>query len=153
MSKLQTTLSEMGLVLPKPATAVATYAPFNCSGKTLMISGQLANANGQFIKGTLGADLNLEDGIRAAQLCALNIVAQIGNACDGDFSKVESIFRLGAFVQTTNDFIDIPQVANGCSDLLTKLFPGTALHARSAVGVASLPLNSAVEIDAIVILK
>lgn len=143
-------LEELGLTLPQPAAPVASYVPAVEAGGLLYISGQIAfAADGSLMTGRLGEDRDLDYGVEAARRCGLMLVAQM-KAALGDLSRVERIVKLGAFVNSTADFTDHPKVANGASDLMVALFGDDGRHARSAVGVPSLPLGVAVEIDAIV---
>lgn len=144
-------LSELGITLPKPAAPVASYVPVVVHNGMAYVSGQIAFADGQVIKGRLGADVSLDDGIAAARACGLMILAQLDAA--GLLEQVERVVKLGAFVSSTPEFIDHPKVANGASDLMEQVFGGAGQHARAAVGVAALPLGAAVEVDAIVALK
>ncbi len=146
-------LAEMGLTLPKPAAPVAAYVPVVIAGGMAYVSGQVSMRDGQLIKGRLGENMGLEEGMAAAQACGLMIVAQLKAALDGDLSRVEKIVKLGAFVNSTADFVDQPKVANGASELMVALFGGAGRHSRSAVGVPVLPLGVAVEIDAIVAIR
>lgn len=150
MSRVEQRLSELGLTLPTPVAPIANYVPFVRSGNLVHISGQVSiDANGG-ITGTVGADLTLEQGQAAARLCALNLLAQMKAACDGDLDRVKRVVKLGGFVQGAADFIDIPSVINGCSDLMVAAFGDNGRHARSAVGVFRLPRGFAVEVDAVV---
>ena len=150
MNRVETRIAELGLTLPNPVPPIATYVPSVVAGGLLHISGQVSvDANGG-IKGVVGEDVSLEQAQDAARLCALNLVAQMKLACGGDLSKVKRIVKLGGFVQAGPDFFDIPKVINGASDMMVELFGDDGRHARSAVGVYRLPLNFAVEIDAIV---
>ncbi|CAN5371875.1 RidA family protein [soil metagenome] len=150
MNRVETRLAELGLALPSPVPPIATYVPSVIAGGLLHISGQVSvDANGG-IKGVVGEDVSLEQAQDAARLCALNLVAQMKSACGGDLSKVKRIVKLGGFVQAGPEFFDIPKVINGASDMMVELFGDEGRHARSAVGVYRLPLNFAVEIDAIV---
>ncbi|MCX9145866.1 RidA family protein [Erythrobacter sp. WG] len=144
-------LAELGITLPKPAAPVASYVPVVVSGGMAFVSGQIAFSDGKVITGTLGKDVTLEEGQVAARACGLMILAQLEAA--GLLDSVARIVKLGAFVSSTPDFYDHPKVANGASDLMEKVFGGAGQHARAAVGVAALPLNAAVEVDAIVALK
>lgn len=144
-------LAELGITLPKAAAPVASYVPVVVSGGMAYVSGQIAFVDGTLMTGKLGADVSLEDGQRAARACALMILAQLEAA--GLLEQVERVVKLGAFVSSTPDFFDHPKVANGASDLMEQVFGGAGQHARAAVGVAALPLNAAVEVDAIVALK
>lgn len=144
-------LAELGITLPKPAAPVASYVPVVVSGGMAYVSGQIAFADGKVITGTLGADVSLEEGHAAARACGLMILAQLEAA--GLLDSVARVVKLGAFVSSTPDFFDHPKVANGASDLMEQVFGGAGQHARAAVGVAALPLNAAVEVDAIIALK
>ena len=143
-------LAELGIRLPEPASAVANYVPFVQTGNLVHISGQLSNDAAGGIKGTVGANVLPDRARDAARMCGVNLLAQISAACDGDLERVVRIVKLGGFVQAGPDFIAIPAVINGCSDLMVEVFGDKGRHARSAVGVYKLPLGFAVEVDAIV---
>ncbi len=140
-------LQALGLTLPAPAAPVANYVPFVVSGNLVTVSGQVSSSPDGLIKGIIGKDLDLPQGIEAARFCALNLIAQLKAACDGDLSRLRRVVRLGGFVACTADFIDHPKVINGASDLMVEVFGEAGKHARAAVGVPSLPLGAAVEID------
>lgn len=143
-------LETMGLTLPAAPAAVANYVPFLISGDLLLISGQISKAaDGTVIAGLLGAACSNEDGIKAAQACALNILAQ-AKAALGSLERIEQVLRLTGFVASAPSFTDQPKIINGASDLMVAVLGDRGRHTRAAVGVASLPLNAAVEIDAIV---
>ncbi|MEM7727697.1 MAG: RidA family protein [Pseudomonadota bacterium] len=144
-------LNELGLTLPEAMAPVANYVPFVVSGNLVFVSGQISKIGDETVGGRLGEGLTVEDGQHAARLCGLNIVAQLKVACDGDLSRVRRIVKLGGFVQATPDasYADIPQVVNGCSDLMVALFGDAGRHARFAVSAPSLPLDVAVEIDCV----
>ena len=143
-------LKELGIELPPPAAAVANYVPFMRTGNLLHIAGQLSNDASGGVKGTVGVDVDMDEAVRAARLSGINLLAQMNAALDGDLDRVTRIVKLGGFVQAGPDFIDIPKVINGCSDLMVEAFGDAGRHARSAVGVYKLPLGFAVEVDAIV---
>ena len=143
-------LAELGITLPEPAKAVANYVGYVRTGNLLHFSGQLSYDASGGVQGTVGVDVTPEQATEAARLCGLNLIAQIKAACDGDLDRVVRIVKLGGFVQAGPDFIAIPAVINGCSDLMVEVFGDAGKHARSAVGVYKLPLGFAVEIDAIV---
>ena len=150
MSEVEQRLTTIGVVLPAPNAPVANYVPFVRSGSLVYISGQVSvDANGG-IKGIVGDEIDLEAGKAAAFLCGINLIAQMRAAADGDLDRVARVVKLGGFVQAGPGFFDIPKVLNGCSDLMVEAFGEAGRHARSAVGVYRLPLNFAVEIDAIV---
>ncbi len=146
-------IAELGLDLPEPAKAVANYVPWVRTGNLVHISGQLSNDASGGIKGTVGVDVSPEDAARAARTCGVNLLAQIKDALGGDLERVVRVVKLGGFVQAGPDFIAIPAVINGCSDLMVEVFGDAGRHARSAVGVYRLPLGFAVEVDAIVEVK
>jgi enamine deaminase RidA (YjgF/YER057c/UK114 family) len=149
MSQVENRLRAAGVELPTPVAPIANYAPSVRSGAMLHISGQVSlDAHGG-IKGVVGVDVDLQRAQAAARLCGLNLIAQI-KAAVGDLDDVKRIVRLGGFVQSGPDFFDIPKVINGCSDLMVEAFGDLGRHARSAVGVYRLPMNFAVEVDAVV---
>lgn len=149
MSSIAQRLSDLKITLPDAAAPAANYVPFVKSGNLLFISGQLPFENGKLAhNGRLGENVSIEDGYKAARLCAINIIAQIKAA--GGLEKVRRIARVGAFVNSTADFTDQPQVANGASDLFVEVFGDAGRHARAAVGVPALPRGVSVEVDAVV---
>lgn len=150
MSKVEERLKARGLVLPEPVAPVANYVPFVRSGALVHISGQVSVDAGGGIKGVVGQDVGLQEAQQAARLCGLNLIAQMKAAAEGDLDRVARVVKLGGFVQAGPDFHEIPQVLNGCSDLMVHAFGEAGRHARSAVGVYRLPLNFAVEVDAVV---
>ena len=151
-NNIETALATKGIELPTPAAPVASYLPAVEANGLLHISGQVSMTDGKLITGRLGENMSLEEGQRAAEACALMIAAQIKKAV-GSLDRVERIVKLGVFVNSTADYTDHPKVANGCSDMMEVIFGAAGKHARSAVGVASLPLGVAVEVDAIIALK
>ena len=143
-------IKELSINLPKAADPVGSYVATKISGKFLFISGQISmTQDGELIKGKIGKDLDKNKGYDAAKRCALNIVAQAKKACNGDLSKIKSCIKLTGFVNSTDDFIDQPQVINGASDLIASIFGDAGMHTRAAVSTNSLPLGVAVEVDAI----
>ena len=153
MTDITAKLAELGLELPKAAAPVAAYVPVVEQGGLLYVSGQLPFRDGQVVTGRLGDDTDVASGYDAARRVALMLLAQIGNALGGDWSRVERIVKLGVFVNSAPDFTDQAKVANGASELFESLFGEAGRHARAAVGVAVLPLGAAVEADAIVAVK
>ena len=150
MSNIEHRLAELGIELPKPNAPVANYVPFVRVGDLLHISGQVSLDASGGIRGVVGEDVDMETAIRAARLCGLSLLAQMKAACDGDLGRVSRIVKLGGFVQAGPTFFEIPKVVNGCSDLMVEVFGDVGRHARSAVGVYRLPMNFAVEVDAVV---
>lgn len=149
MGNIDARLSELGIVLPTPPAPVASYVPFVVSGNLVHVSGQVSVDSQGGIKGKLGDQIEVEEGQAAARLCGLNLLAQVRAACGGDLDRVKRVVKIGGFVNVTPDFDPIPMVMNGCSDLMVQVFGDAGRHARSAVGVANLPLNFAVEADGI----
>jgi enamine deaminase RidA (YjgF/YER057c/UK114 family) len=146
-------IADFGITLPQPAAPVAAYVPAVEIDGMLHISGQISFAeDGGLIKGRLGEDLQLDEGIAAARRCGIMLLAQI-KAALGSLDRVERVVKLGVFVNSTPDFVDQPKVANGASELMQDVFGDAGKHARSAVGVTVLPLGVAVEVDAIVAVK
>jgi enamine deaminase RidA (YjgF/YER057c/UK114 family) len=150
MSTIETRLAELGITLPEPVAPVANYVPYVNAGGIVHISGQISLDASGGIKGVVGDDVDFDTAVKAARLCAINLIAQMKAACGGDLSRVQRVVKLGGFVQAGPDFFDIPKVINGASDLMVQVFGDAGRHARSAVGVYRLPLNFAVEVDAVV---
>jgi len=147
---LKETLTELGHELPAAAPPAANYVPFVTVGNMVFIAGQIPFLNGEKMHlGRLGENLSIEQGVAAAQACALNILAQANAAAGGDWSKIKRCVKLGGFVNCTPDFNDHPVVINGASDLIANVMGDAGKHARFAVGAPSLPLGVAVEIDAV----
>jgi enamine deaminase RidA (YjgF/YER057c/UK114 family) len=144
--------AELGLSLPEPAAPVAAYVPVVVTGGLAFVSGQVSIVDGHLLRGRLGEDLGLEQGVAAARACGLMILAQL-KAALGSLDRVERVVKLGAFVNSAPNFTDQPQVANGASELMVTVFGEAGRHARSAVGVPVLPLGVAVEVDAIVAVR
>lgn len=148
--QIEQRLRDAGLTLPPAAAPVAAYVPAVQSGAMLYLSGQLPMQNGApAIKGLLGGAVSLEQGAEAARLCALNLLAQAKLALDGDLDRIRRLVKLTGFVAATAAFTDHPKVVNGASELMITVLGPAGRHARSAVGVASLPLGAAVEVEAI----
>jgi enamine deaminase RidA (YjgF/YER057c/UK114 family) len=147
--RIDRALADLGLALPEAAAPVAAYVPIVEAGGLLHLSGQLPFKDGTLMTGRLGDGVDVDGGQEAARACGLMIVAQLKKYL-GDLARVERIVKLGVFVNSTPDFTDQPKVANGASELMVALFGDAGKHARSAVGVPTLPLGAAVEIDAIV---
>ena len=136
--------------MPDAPDPVGSYVATKIVGKFLYISGQVSiNEKGEFIKGKVGKELNLEEGYEAAKRCALNIVSQAKKACGNDLSRIKSCIKLTGYVNSTDNFTDQPKIINGASDLISSVFGEIGKHTRAAVSVNSLPLGVAVEVDAI----
>ena len=144
-------IKDLGITLPVPAAPVANYVPCVIAGSLLYVSGQVPMNNGKLMfAGKVGADLFVPEGQMAARQCALNILAQAKAALGGNLDRIVGIVKLGGFVNSTPDFTEHPQVINGASDLMVEIFEKKGEHVRFAVGVASLPLNASVEVDAVI---
>ena len=147
--EIEARLKALDIVLPDAKPALGSYVPFLHLNGLLFISGQLPLVEGKVaVAGRLGEDVDLSEGHEAARLCALNILAQAKSAL-GDLDGLVQLLRLNGFVNAAPGFADHPKVINGASDLLVEILGGKGIHTRIAVGCASLPLNAAVEIDAI----
>ena len=147
---IEDNIKKLNINLPKAPDPVGSYVATKIVGKFLYVSGQVSiNEKGEFIKGKVGKELNLEEGYEAAKRCALNIIAQCKKACDSDLSKIKSCIKLTGYVNSTDNFTDQPKIINGASDLISSLFGEIGKHTRAAVSVNSLPLGVAVEVDAI----
>ncbi len=150
MGQIDDRLNELGITLPEPAAPVANYVPYVVSSNLVFISGQVTlGPDGVEYQGKVGADFTTEEAAKAARLCGLNVIAQLKAACGGDLDRVVRCVKLGGFVNAVPDFTDHPKVINGCSDLMVEVFADKGRHARFAVGAGGLPLNVAVEVDAV----
>jgi len=153
MTDINTTLTDLGISLPDAPAPAANYVPFVQTGNLVFISGQVSLDADGLVRGKLGENMAVEDGQKAARLCALNLLAQLNAACGGDLNKVSRVVKLTGFVNATPDFNQHPQVINGASDLMAEVFGDAGQHARAAVGSSSLPLGVAVEVEGIFELK
>ena len=150
MSAVRDRLQALGHELPRPPVPIANFVPFTVTGQLVFLAGQVNEWNGTVpYVGKLGETFDIETGVKAARLCALNLIACLELACEGDLDRVRRCIRLGGFVNCTPDFAFAPAVVNGASDLMVALWGDQGRHARTAVGVASLPRCAAVEVDAI----
>lgn len=146
---IETRLAELGVTLPDAVAPAANYVPFVRQGGTLYVSGQISMDAGGLIQGRLGAGMSVEEGAAAAKVCAINLLSQVKAACDGDLDRLVRVVKLTGFVNSASEFTDQPKVINGASDFLVEALGEAGRHARSAVGVAALPLGVAVEIEGI----
>jgi enamine deaminase RidA (YjgF/YER057c/UK114 family) len=153
MSKVEERLAAAGIELPKPNAPVANYVPFVRVGELVHISGQVSVDPTGGIRGVVGEDVDFDTAVRAARICGINLLAQMRAACEGDLDRVVRVVKLGGFVQAGPGFFDIPKVVNGASDVMVEAFGDAGKHARSAVGVYRLPMNFAVEVDAVVAVR
>ena len=154
MHLFEENIKNLGLNIPDLPKALANYVPYKIVGKTMYISGQGPVQNGELIyKGKVGSDITVEDGIEAAKLCVINIIAAVNTGLKGDWDKLDSFVKLTGYVNCQDNFTDQPKIINGASDMLVDIFGDQGRHTRVAVGSNALPLGIAVEIDAIVQLK
>ena len=143
-------IKNLKIDLPDAKAPVGSYVATKIVGKLLFISGQISiSKNGELIKGKIGKELTTEDGYNAAKRCGLSIISQVKNACNNDLSKIKSCIKLTGYVNSTDDFIEQPNVINGASDIIASIFGNAGMHTRAAVSTNSLPLGVSVEVDAI----
>lgn len=142
-------LADLGVSLPDAPAPAANYVPYVQHGDLLFVSGQISNDAGEMIRGKLGEDMDVAGGAAAARACAINLLAQVKAACGGDIDRLVRVVKLTAFVNSTADFTEQPQVVNGASDFLVEALGDAGRHSRSAVSAAALPLGVAVEIEGI----
>ena len=149
-SKVEQRLQEIGVSIPDAPTPAANYLPFTRTGNLVFVSGQVPFVDGKLtVTGTVGKDASIEDAQGQAKVCAINLLAQLKVACDGDLDRVIQVVKLGAFVASGDDFYSQPVVVNAASDLMVAAFGDAGRHARFAVGSNALPLNCLVEIDGV----
>ncbi|VVE51496.1 RidA family protein [Pandoraea anhela] len=142
-------IAEAGLVLPRLSVTSAPFKPFRLYENTLIVSGQLPVRDGATVwTGKVPADVSTDDARNAARLCIMNVLGWAHVATDGQLDRVASVLRVGGFVATSEGFADAPSIVNAASELLTRLFGEAGAHARIAIGVASLPFNAPVEVEA-----
>ncbi len=145
---IEARLKELGISLPAAPAPAANYVPWVRSGALVFVSGQISTLSGKpGPLGRIGGDLSLEQGVAAARSCALALLAQVKNACGGDLDRVVRCVKLGGFVASADDFTEQPKVVNGASDLIVAVLGEAGRHARFAVGVNTLPLGVAVEVE------
>ena len=146
---IEARLAELGVTLPDAPAPAANYVPYVQVGDTLYVSGQVSSGPDGFIKGKLGADMEVEAGAAAAKSCAVSLLAQVRAACGGDLDRLVRVVKLTGFVNSTQEFGDQPKVINGASDFLVEALGDAGRHSRSAVSAASLPFGVAVEIEGV----
>ncbi len=147
---IQMRLEKSGIILPEPPKPVASYVGFVRSGNLVFVSGQLPFVEGKLLMtGQLGGEISVEAGAAQARICAINLLAQASMACGGSLEKIRQCVRLGGFVACTPQFNEHPKIINGASDLMLEILGDLGRHARTSVGVSSLPMNACVEVDAI----
>ncbi|MCC6719598.1 MAG: RidA family protein [Acetobacteraceae bacterium] len=146
--RIDAKLAALGITLPTPATPVANYVPFVRTGDLVVISGQLPMQDGKLaLTGKVGEAVSVEQAVAGARLAAINLFAQLKAACGGDLDRVQQVVRLGGFIASPASFTQHATVMNGASDLAVAVFGDAGRHARSTIGVPSLPLDAAVEVE------
>ena len=154
MHLFEKNIKDLGLIISEPPAAVANYEPFKVIDNLVYVSGQAPIQNGKIIyTGKVGDNVSEEEGILAAEICCLNIIAALRKSINGDWDRLENFVKLGGFVNCKNEYTNQPKIINGASDLLVQIFGDQGKHTRFAVGSNSLPMNIAVEIDAIIKIK
>ena len=154
MHLFEENIKQLGIIIPDMPAPLANYVPYKVSDNIVYVSGQGPAVNGDLIyKGKVNEDVSIEDGIKAAELCCINIIAALKKSINGDWNRLDGFLKLGGFVNCKDDFFDQPKIINGASDLLVKIFGDQGRHARFAVGSNALPMNISVEIDAIIKIK
>jgi len=142
-------LEELGIELPAAAAPVANYVPYTTAAGLLYISGQVPTRDGSIVTGTLGVDTTVEEGAAAARISGLLLLAQLREACEGDWSRARRCVKLGGFVASTPEFTDHPKVINGASDLMVEVMGDAGRHTRFAVGAPGLPGGAVVEVEGV----
>jgi enamine deaminase RidA (YjgF/YER057c/UK114 family) len=141
-------LAELGFTLPKPTAPIANYIPFNIVGSLVVVSGQVPAVDGKVaFTGKVGREQSVEQGQAAARQCMLNVLAHLRNACNGDLDRVRRVVRLAGFIACPPEFTQHAMVMNGASNLAVEVFGEAGRHARTTVGVPSLPSDAAVEVE------
>ncbi len=147
--RIEKKLQELGITLPTPTAPLANYVPFVRTGDLVIVSGQIPAMDGKIaVTGKVGDGLTIEQGQQAARLCFINVLVHVKAACGGDLDRVQQVVRLGGFIAAPAGFTQHAQVMNGASDLAVAVFGEAGRHARAAVGAPSLPLDAAVEMEA-----
>jgi enamine deaminase RidA (YjgF/YER057c/UK114 family) len=148
MGKVDSRLAELGITLPSPMAPMANYIPFNVVGNLVVVSGQVPAQDGKIAwVGKVGAEVSVEDGAAAARLCLINVLVHLKAACGGDLDRVKKVVRLGGFVACGKDFTQQAVVMNGASNLAVEIFGNAGRHARTTIGVPSLPGDAAMEVE------
>ena len=154
MHMFEENIKQLGIEIPDMPNPLANYVPYKISDNVVYVSGQGPVLNSDIkYKGKVGEDITVEDGIKAAELCCINIIAALKKSINDDWNRLDSFLKLGGFVNCNNNFYEQPKIINGASDLLVNIFGDQGRHARFAVGSNSLPMNISVEIDAIIKIK
>lgn len=146
--RIETTLAELGITLPRPMQPIANYVPYVVSGNHVYVSGQVPAVNGRVaVTGKVGWGVSLDQAREAARLCFVNVLVHLKAACHGDLDRVRRVVRLGGFIASPAEFTQQAQVMDGASDLAVAVFGEAGRHARTTVGVPSLPADAAVEVE------
>ena len=146
--RVETTLAELGITLPRPMAPIANYVPYAVSGNLVVVSGQVPAVDGKIaVTGKVGANLSVDQGKEAARLCFINVLVHLKAACGGELDRVKRVVRLGGFIASPADFTQQALVMNGASDLAVAVFGEAGRHARTTIGVPSLPADAAVEVE------
>ena len=154
MHLFEENIKQLGIIIPDLPSPLANYVPYKVSDNTVYVSGQGPVIDGKIIySGKVGNEISQEEGVKAAELCCINIIAALKSSINGDWNRLDTFLKLGGFVNCDNDFSDQPKIINGASDLLVNIFGDKGRHSRFAVGSNALPLNISVEIDAIIKIK
>jgi enamine deaminase RidA (YjgF/YER057c/UK114 family) len=151
MGRIDARLKELGLQLPAMASPVANYVPWVRTGALIFVSGQITMGHDKTLEyvGAVGREWNVEEGRKAARLAAVNVLAAVKAALDGDLDRVRRVVKITGFVNAAAGFTEHPEVLNGASELFVEVFGEAGKHARAAVGAGSLPRGGAVEVEAI----
>ncbi len=154
MHMFEENIKKLGIDIPDMPAPLANYLPFKVSDNLVYVAGQGPMKNGELVyKGKVGKDISVDEGIKAAELCCINIIAALKKSIDGNWNRLDSFLKLGGFVNCDESFYDQPKIINGASDLLVNIFKDQGKHSRFAVGSNTLPMNISVEIDAIIKIK
>ena len=146
--QIEARLAELGITLPRPMAPIANYVPYVVTGDLVVVSGQVPAIDGKIaITGKVGWGVSVEQGKEAARLCFINVLGHLKAACGGDLDRVRRVVRLGGFIAASSDFTQQALVMNGASDLAVAVFGDAGRHARTTIGVPSLPADAAVEVE------
>jgi enamine deaminase RidA (YjgF/YER057c/UK114 family) len=146
--RIETTLAELGITLPRPMAPIANYVPYAVTGNLVVVSGQVPAVDGKIaVTGKVGGNLSVDQGKEAARLCFINVLVHLKAACGGELDRVKRVVRLGGFIASPADFTQQALVMNGASDLAVAVFGDAGRHARTTIGVPSLPADAAVELE------